>query len=168
MNIQIYAMKRDFDVQKAERYFKERRIPYQFVDLSKKGMGLKELEAVRRQVGLEAMIRLNDKDDGVIGSYTEMNYLAVVELMQQESGYIMVDVSSSDDFSEKHIEGAVNIPLDDLRARMGELDKSKKYLVSCWVGGRAWNACNILSQNGFDAKNVTGGFCAYHMWVDEG
>ena len=62
MNIQIYAMKRDFDVQKAERYFKERRIPYQFVDLAKKGMGLKELEAVRRQVGLEAMIRLNDKD----------------------------------------------------------------------------------------------------------
>ena len=62
MNIQIYALKRDFDVQKAERYFKERRIPYQFVDLSKKGMGLKELEVVRRQVGLEGMIRLNDKD----------------------------------------------------------------------------------------------------------
>ena len=62
MNIQIYALKRDFDVQKAERYFKERRIPYQFVDLGKKGMGLKELEAVRRSVGLEAMIRLSDKD----------------------------------------------------------------------------------------------------------
>ena len=62
VNIQIYALKRDFDVQKAERYFKERRIPYQFVDLGKKGMGLKELEAVRRSVGLEAMIRLSDKD----------------------------------------------------------------------------------------------------------
>lgn len=62
MNIQIYALKRDFDVQKAERYFRERRIPYQFVDLSRKGMGLKELEAVRRQVGLEAMVRLSNKD----------------------------------------------------------------------------------------------------------
>ena len=62
MNIQIYALKRDFEVQKAERYFKERRIPYQFVDLSKKGMGLKELEIVRRQAGLQAMIRLNEKD----------------------------------------------------------------------------------------------------------
>jgi len=62
VNIQIYALKRDFDVQKAERYFKERRIPYQFVDLSKKGMGLKELEAVRRQVGLQAMVRLSEKD----------------------------------------------------------------------------------------------------------
>ena len=36
MNIQIYAHKRDFEVQKAERYFKERRIPFQFVDLNKK------------------------------------------------------------------------------------------------------------------------------------
>ena len=62
MNIQIYALKRDFEVQKAERYFKERRIPYQFVDLSKKGMGLKELETVRRAAGLQAMIRLSDKD----------------------------------------------------------------------------------------------------------
>ena len=62
MNIQIYALKRDFDVQKAERYFKERRIPFQFIDLGKKGMGLRELESVRRAVGLEAMIRLSDKD----------------------------------------------------------------------------------------------------------
>lgn len=62
MNIQIYAMKRDFDVQKAERFFKERRIPYQFVDLSKKGMGRKELDVVRRSVGLKAMIKLSDKD----------------------------------------------------------------------------------------------------------
>ena len=57
MTIQIYALKRDFDVQKAERDFKERRIPFQFIDLAKKSMGLRELEAVRRQVGLQAMIR---------------------------------------------------------------------------------------------------------------
>ena len=62
MNIQIYALKRDFDVQKAERFFKERRIPYQFVDLSKKGMGRRELDAVRRSVGLKNMIKLSDKD----------------------------------------------------------------------------------------------------------
>ena len=49
MNIRIYALKRDFDVQKAERYFKERRIPYQFVDLNKTVMGKRELESVCRQ-----------------------------------------------------------------------------------------------------------------------
>ena len=77
MNIQIYALKRDFDVQKAERYFKERRIPYQFVDLSKKGMGLKELETVRRQVGLEAMIRLSDKD-------WQSHYVAALEKLRDD------------------------------------------------------------------------------------
>lgn len=62
MNIQIYAHKRDFEVQKAERYFKERRIPYQFVDLSRQSMGLRELESVYRQVGLEAMVAVSEKD----------------------------------------------------------------------------------------------------------
>lgn len=62
MNIQIYAHKRDFEVQKAERYFKERRIPFQFVDLNKHAMGLKELESVARQVGVKNMIALSDKD----------------------------------------------------------------------------------------------------------
>lgn len=62
MNIQIYAHKRDFEVQKAERYFKERRIPYQFVDLNKHMMGIRELESVSRQVGIKNMIVLSDKD----------------------------------------------------------------------------------------------------------
>lgn len=62
MNIQIYAHKRDFEVQKAERYFKERRIPYQFIDLGKHAMGIRELESVMRQVGLQSMIALSDKD----------------------------------------------------------------------------------------------------------
>lgn len=62
MNIQIFALKRDFNVQKAERFFKERRIPYQLVDLSRRAMSLRELESVRRAVGLKAMIRLSDKD----------------------------------------------------------------------------------------------------------
>lgn len=62
MNIQIYALKRDFEVQKAERYFKERRIPYQFVDLAKHAMGIKELESVCRQVGLKELVAVSDKD----------------------------------------------------------------------------------------------------------
>ena len=62
MNIQIFGKSKCFETKKAERYFKERRIPYQFVDLKKHAMGLKELESVMRQVGLQAMIALSDKD----------------------------------------------------------------------------------------------------------
>lgn len=59
MNIQIYALKKNFDIQKAERYFKERRIKYQLIDLGKKSMGMRELDAICRAVGIDNLI---DKD----------------------------------------------------------------------------------------------------------
>ena len=51
MNIMIYTLKRNFDVQKAERFFKERRIPYQLVDLKKHKLGQKELQLFIRRIG---------------------------------------------------------------------------------------------------------------------
>lgn len=57
MNIQIFAGKKDFDTQKAERWFKERKIPYQMVDLKKVGLSSREFDSVRSSVGIDAMIR---------------------------------------------------------------------------------------------------------------
>ncbi len=57
--VQIYFYKKNFDAQKAERWFRERRVPVQMVDLSRVKPGRRELEAVRARVGLCAMI---DKD----------------------------------------------------------------------------------------------------------
>ena len=57
MNIQIYAAKRDFDVQKAERYFKERRIPYAFVDMGRHPLGARELKLFVARIGLQDLIR---------------------------------------------------------------------------------------------------------------
>ena len=51
MNIQLYISKKNFDVQKAERYFKERRIKFQAIDLKKYGMSGKEFDSVLRAVG---------------------------------------------------------------------------------------------------------------------
>jgi len=56
MNIQIYAGKKNFDTQKAERYFKERKIAYQLVDLHKKSLSRGELQTLAKAVGLEALI----------------------------------------------------------------------------------------------------------------
>ena len=56
MNIQIYAGKKNFDTQKAERYFKERKIAYQLVDLHKKNLSRGELQTLAKAVGLEALI----------------------------------------------------------------------------------------------------------------
>ena len=56
MNIQIYASKKNPDVLKAERFFKERRIPYQMVDLKKHKLGQKELEVFVRAVGAKNLV----------------------------------------------------------------------------------------------------------------
>ena len=56
MNIQIYVNKKNPDVLKAERFFKERRIPYQMMDLKKHKLGKKELDTFVRAVGAQALV----------------------------------------------------------------------------------------------------------------
>ena len=56
MNIQIFGASKSFETKKAERWFKERRIKFQAIDVRKHGMSRGELSSVRQAVGLEAMI----------------------------------------------------------------------------------------------------------------
>ena len=66
MNIQIYGKGKCFDTKKAERWFKERRIKYQFVDLPRYGMGRRELESVRAAVGLAELVDAKAPDADLI------------------------------------------------------------------------------------------------------
>ena len=59
--IQLYISKKNFDVQKAERFFKERRIPVQVMDLKKHKLGERELQTMARAVGLENLLDREDK-----------------------------------------------------------------------------------------------------------
>ena len=61
MNIQIYCGKKNFDAQKAERYFKERRIPFQSQDLKKHRLGEREIRLMLDAVGMENLIDREDK-----------------------------------------------------------------------------------------------------------
>ena len=61
MNIQIYSGKKNFDAQKAERYFKERRIPFQNLDLKKHRLGEREIRLMIAAVGMENLIDREDK-----------------------------------------------------------------------------------------------------------
>ena len=73
MNIQIFGKSKCFDTKKAERYFKERRIKYQFIDVLRYGMSRGELSSVKNAVGLEALIDEKDED------YPLIKYLASAE-----------------------------------------------------------------------------------------
>ena len=74
MNIQIFGTKKCSDTRKAERYFKERRIKYQMIDLREKEMSRGEFNSVKQAVGgIDSMINENAKDKDVI---TLMRYLS--------------------------------------------------------------------------------------------
>ena len=61
MNIQIYCGKKNFDAQQAERYFKERRIPFQALDLKKHKLGEREIRMMLSAIGMEKLIDREDK-----------------------------------------------------------------------------------------------------------
>ncbi len=86
----------------------------------------------------------------------------VKELKNKEE-YSVLDVRTDEEYERGAYECAIHIPLDDLRNRLDELDKSKKYLVYCRTGLRSYIACRILTQNGFEVKNITGGYYFYSV-----
>jgi NADPH-dependent 2,4-dienoyl-CoA reductase/sulfur reductase-like enzyme/rhodanese-related sulfurtransferase len=110
------------------------------------------------------------KDPANLVGYVAANVLAdrlrlvswndVAEL--RKAGAALVDVRTPGEFAHGRIEGAVNVPVDELRQRLGELPRDKKLVVYCGVGLRAYVACRILVQSGFtDVVNLTGGYRTY-------
>lgn len=74
----------------------------------------------------------------------------------------ILDVRTEAEFNEGSMEGAINIPLDELRGRLAELPKHKAIHVYCQIGLRGYMATRILLQNGFrDVYNLSGG---YRLW----
>jgi rhodanese-related sulfurtransferase len=75
-------------------------------------------------------------------------------------------VRTPDEFSAGHFPEAVNIPVDELRARIGELPGERQIAVYCQVGQRGYLATRILRQKGFNAVNVGGGYKTYLLVRD--
>ena len=84
MNIQIFGTSKCFDSKKAERWFKERRIKFQAVDLKKQGMSLGELTSVKNAVGLEAMVEPKHPD-AVLVSYLATEQAKLEKLFEAPS-----------------------------------------------------------------------------------
>jgi NADPH-dependent 2,4-dienoyl-CoA reductase/sulfur reductase-like enzyme/rhodanese-related sulfurtransferase len=83
------------------------------------------------------------------------------------AGAFLLDVREVEELRGGYIDGAVNIPLRQLRARMNELPRDREIWVNCRVGHRAYYACRILSQHGFRVCNLSGGYQTYRAWYPE-
>ena len=67
------------------------------------------------------------------------------------------------EYAKGTIPGFINIPLDSLRGRLGELDLTKKIYITCQIGLRGYLAQWILAQHGADTENLAGGYRLYEM-----
>ena len=93
------------------------------------------------------------------GDFTmkEITPVEVKELLESGKQLNLVDVREDDEVAEGIIPGAIHIPLGDVEARVGELDKSKPYILICRSGGRSGRATAFLEDAGYNATNMTGG-----------
>ena len=87
----------------------------------------------------------------------EITPLEVQELLESGEQLNLVDVREDDEVAEGIIPGAIHIPLGEVVERVGELDKSKSYIIICRSGGRSGRATEFLEGAGYDAANMTGG-----------
>ena len=76
-------------------------------------------------------------------------------------GAAIVDVRTREEFERGHIPGAVNLPIDELRERLGEVDRDQRTITYCQLGQRGYMATRILAQAGYDVANFSGGYLTY-------
>ena len=88
-------------------------------------------------------------------------HLADVDTLPRDGSVTLLDTRTAEEFTLGHIDGFINIPVDELRERLDELDKGKPVYVICQSGLRSYIACRILAGNGFECYNFSGGFRFY-------
>lgn len=84
-----------------------------------------------------------------------------------KEGKVLLDVRNPEEIAKGAFCGSINIPLDELRGRLSELDKSQAYIVSCQSGLRSYNAERILRGHGFKVQNLDGAYGIYHQVSQE-
>ena len=132
---------------------------------------------------------IENEMDGLVDTISVTEFLRNFE--QYSNKYIILDVRTETEYDLSHIEGAINIPLDELREHLKELAEkaqikannsnkannssemlesenevanvTKEIIVHCHSGLRSYIACRILKENGFKVKNLIGGYVMYDI-----
>ena len=99
--------------------------------------------------------------DNIASSTLKQWHLEDAAGLPRDGSVTLLDTRTVEEFAHGHIDGFTNIPVDELRERLGELDKSKPVYVICQSGLRSYIACRILAGNGYNCYNFSGGFRFY-------
>ena len=99
--------------------------------------------------------------DGLVRQFC----LEDLETLPRDGSVTLLDTRTPGEYAAGHMEGFVNIPVDELRQRIGELEAGKPVYVVCQSGLRSYLACRILAQHGYDCFNFSGGYRLYETVV---
>ncbi|WP_075526822.1 rhodanese-like domain-containing protein [Sporosarcina ureilytica] len=97
----------------------------------------------------------------------EISTKEVLQKLNDGEKLNMVDVREEEEVALGMVPGAQHIPLGEIPARLDELDKDTQYVMICRSGGRSGNACNFLSEQGYDVMNMTGGMLDWEGEVEK-
>lgn len=97
----------------------------------------------------------------------EQFHIEDIESLKKDKNNLFIDVRSEDEYQSGHIDGAINIPLDELRNHLNEIDKNKTLCINCQSALRSYIACRILSQCGFKCKHLSGGYRIYSNYMND-
>lgn len=90
-----------------------------------------------------------------------------VDDLPRDGSVTLLDTRTAGEYRRGHVDGFRNLPVDELRERLGELEASKPVYVMCQTGLRSYVACRVLAQHGFDCYNLSGGYRLYEMVTRE-
>jgi peroxiredoxin family protein/TusA-related sulfurtransferase/rhodanese-related sulfurtransferase len=88
-----------------------------------------------------------------------------VKDLPRDGSVTLVDLRTKGEYENGTIKGFLNIPVDELRNRLDEIDKTKPVYVTCQVGLRGYIGSRILMQNGYDCYNLSGGYRLYNSII---
>ncbi len=99
--------------------------------------------------------------ENILTGKTKVFHWDEVGDLPRDGSVNLLDIRTKAEYDNGFIDGFINIPVDELRANLDKIDKTKPAYVTCQVGLRGHTACRILSENGVDCYNLSGG---YRLW----
>ncbi len=99
--------------------------------------------------------------DNLARGFVRQFHLTELATLPRDGSVTLLDVRTPQEYAQGRVEGFCNIPVDELRERLGELGQGKPVYVICQSGLRSYIACRILAERGFECYNFSGGFRFY-------
>ena len=105
--------------------------------------------------------------DNIASGIVKQFHINEIDTLPKDGSITLLDTRTEKEYSRGHVEGFINIPVDSLRERLSEIDKTKPVYVMCQSGLRSYISCRILTGEGFDCYNFAGGYRFYESVTNE-